>query len=342
MHQYLSGVQQIGIGVKNAQEAMYLYKELFAMDVLVFDDVAPANLMTQYTGNAVHNRRAILTMNLKGGGGFEIWQYTERIPKEARIELGDIGIYAAILKSDNVLASHNRLSKLDFVHVSELIKEERSSSAYFWLKDGYENTFKIIESNNWFQEKKHNMGGVAGAVIGVSSMEKSIDFYQNVLALDEIMYDVQSTTNGKEYRKVGLHKKATGKGAFNKLLGDVTVELVQILNASPKKIFENRYWGDCGFIHLCFDVLSMNKLKKHAKKFNYNFTVDSDNTFQMDNASGHFCYVEDPDGTLIELVETHKVPIFKKMGWFLDLRKRDFEKPLPNWMIKMLALSKVK
>jgi hypothetical protein len=33
----------------------------------------------------------------------------------------------------------------------------------------------------------------------------------------------------------------------------------------------------------------------------------------MDNASGRFCYVRDPDGTLIELdQETHKVPIFKK------------------------------
>ena len=35
-------------------------------------------------------------------------------------------------------------------------------------------------------------------------------------------------------------------------------------------------------------------------------------------------------------------PILKKYGWFLDLRKRNKEKPLPNWMIKMLAVSKVK
>jgi hypothetical protein len=62
----------------------------------------------------------------------------------------------------------------------------------------------------------------------------------------------------------------------------------------------------------------------------------------MDNASGRFCYIEDPDGTLIELVETHKVPVFKKIGWYLDLRKRNQEKQLPEWIIKMLALSKVK
>jgi hypothetical protein len=59
------------------------------------------------------------------------------------------------------------------------------------------------------------------------------------------------------------------------------------------------------------------------------FTVDSNNTFEMDNASGRFCYLEDPD-ILIELVETHKVPILKKIGWFMDLRKRDQEKPLPK------------
>jgi hypothetical protein len=42
------------------------------------------------------------------------------------------------------------------------------------------------------------------------------------------------------------------------------------------------------------------------------FTVDSNNTFAMDNASGRFCYIEDPDGTLIELVETQECLSWKK------------------------------
>lgn len=342
MHHYLSGIQQIGIGVANAQEAMQLYKAIFGMDVLVFDDVAPATLMTQYTGDTIYNRRAILTMNLKGGGGFEIWQYTDRIPEKAAINFGDLGIYAAILKSDDVTKSHQRLSKLDSVTVSVVLQCENTNSDFFWLTDSYDNKFKIIASDNWFQSTESDNGGVVGAVIGVSNMQKAISFYQEVLGLDEIIYDVRTDEGAHKYHKVGLHKKATGKGAFNKLLGDVTIELVQILSATPKKIFENRFWGDCGFIHLCFDVLDMENLKKHAEKYSYKFTVDSANTFQMDNAGGHFCYIEDPDGTLIELVETHKVPILKKFGWYLDLTKRNREKPLPNWMIKMLALSKVK
>ena len=342
MHYFLSGIQQIGIGVKNATEAMYLYKALFGMDVLIFDDIAPARLMTQYTGNSVFNRRAILTMNLKGGGGFEIWQFLDREPINVGLHsLGDIGIYAAILKSNDLQASYERLQKIASVTISE-IKSEKEQPDYFWLQDNYGNAFKIIASTNWFSSKKYDLGGVVGAVFGVSNMEESMSFYIKTLGLTTILYDYVLIEDGNTYRKVGLYKKATGKGAFNTLLGDVTIELVQLLEKTPAIIYKDRYWGDCGFIHLCFDVLDMEALKKYAAENQFHFTVDSHNTFEMDNASGRFCYVEDPDGTLIELVETHKVPILKKYGWFLDLRKRNKEKPLPNWMIKMLAISKVK
>lgn len=66
------------------------------------------------------------------------------------------------------------------------------------------------------------------------------------------------------------------------------------------------------------------------------------NSFDMGDAAGHFSYIEDPDGTLIEFVETHKLPILKKIGWYLDLRKRNPHKALPSWMLKTLKYSRVK
>jgi hypothetical protein len=62
----------------------------------------------------------------------------------------------------------------------------------------------------------------------------------------------------------------------------------------------------------------------------------------MGEAAGHFSYVEDPDGTLIEFVETHKLPISKKMGWYINLRKRNPEKPLSNWILKSLKFNRIK
>ena len=100
-------------------------------------------------------------------------------------------------------------------------------------------------------------------------------------------------------------------------------------------------WGDVGFIHLCFDIVGMDALRGKCLVNNCPFTVDSGD-FDMGEAAGQFAYIEDPDGTLIEFVETHKVPIMKKMGWYLNLQKRNPKKPLPKWMIKAMGFNRVK
>jgi len=106
-------------------------------------------------------------------------------------------------------------------------------------------------------------------------------------------------------------------------------------------MFEGRFWGDPGYIHLCFDVNRMASLKEKCKNAGHPFTVDSGN-FDMGEAAGHFAYIEDPDGTLIEFVETHKVPILKKINWYLNLKNRNPEKALPNWMVSALGFGRVK
>jgi hypothetical protein len=70
--------------------------------------------------------------------------------------------------------------------------------------------------------------------------------------------------------------------------------------------------------------------------------VDSADTFDMGQAGGHFSYIEDHDGTLIEFVETHKVPIIKKLGWNFNLKNRDPDKSLPKWMIGTMRWKRVK
>ena len=61
----------------------------------------------------------------------------------------------------------------------------------------------------------------------------------------------------------------------------------------------------------------MEALRKECEEKGYPFTVDSEKalgeTFDMGEAAGRFSYIEDPDGTLIEFVETLKVPLVKKL-----------------------------
>lgn len=108
MGEFITGIQQAGIGVTNVQEAKMMYKHLFGMDVLIFEDKAPASLMTRYTGSQLHHRHALLSLNMAGGGGFEIWQYTSRKPMfpAVPLRLGDLGLFAIKIKSENIKAAH--------------------------------------------------------------------------------------------------------------------------------------------------------------------------------------------------------------------------------------------
>jgi catechol 2,3-dioxygenase-like lactoylglutathione lyase family enzyme len=325
-HDYITGIQQAGIGVVDAEKAKQEYKKLFGMEVLVFDDHAPASLMTRYTGDVVYNRRAIMTLNLQGGGGLEIWQYTDRVPKSLPEppRPGDLGINAILLKT--------RLEKSERV-----------------MDHGF-NLFLLEPSDDWFYKDHYPVGGVFGALIGVSNLERSIDFYRCLLGDVEVKTNKKNNDkpakdemneNSFQFKVAVIKKKASANGAFSRLLGDVELQLIEVTSEIPKKIYQDRQWGDPGFIHLCFDVNDMNGLKAHMESNGYIFTVDSMNAFEMESASGRFCYVEDPDGTLIELVETHKVPVIKKWNWYFNLKKYK-KKPLPRWMIKMMGWSRVK
>jgi catechol 2,3-dioxygenase-like lactoylglutathione lyase family enzyme len=348
MTQLISGIQQVGIGIPDAGAYFTWFRRTFGFDVKIFDDEAKATLMTRYTGGEVHARRAILAMNMNGGGGAEIWQFTSRGTHypQLPIHLGDLGINAVKIKCNDVAKAHAELDgKVDCSSIMTTLENNQT----FWVKDSFGNLFQVVNGNSFFKNKSYMMGGVAGAMIGVSDMDKAIRFYSACLGIQTIVYDqtgvftdLGDAYGSRSFRRVLLRFTNQYTAPFSKLLGHIEIELIQCLDRTPTKIFENRFWGDGGFIHLCFDVSDMNALKEQMKQNGVDFTVDSADTFDMGESGGRFSYAEDPDGTLIEMVETHKVPVLKKFGWYLNLKKRGQHKPLPNWMINAMGLNKVK
>ncbi len=352
MSKLISGIQQIGIGVPNVYEAWKWYKDNFGMDIRIFEDDTVAELMLPYTGGKPHKRHAALAMNISGGGGFEIWQYTSRTPVGANFEikLGDLGINIAKIKSPDVKRTYDDFKSRNLNILGDL------HNNHFFVKDPYGNIFQVIEGTSWFKKTNKLTGAIAGTIIGVTNIDNAQKVYSDILGYDEVVYDKEEVFpdfskiigGDKKFRRVLLKSSKKREGSFSKLLGESFIELIQVFDREPQKIFKDRFWGDLGFIHLCYDISGMDALKKDCESKGFPFTVDSsvkhnkDNSFDMGEAAGHFSYIEDPDGTLIEFVETHKVPILKKYGWYLNMKKRDPKKPLPNWILSALALNKVK
>lgn len=354
MEKIISGIQQIGIGNPNVVEATEWYRKYFGMDIKVFDDAAVANLMLPYTGGEPHERRAILTLSMRGGGGFEIWQYTSRTPVAADFELqmGDLGINVAKIKSINVEETYEQFNMAG-LEVLTSLKKNPAGDLNFFVKDLNGNIFNVVPGLGWFKKKERKTtGGVAGSIMGVSDIDKSLKLYSDILGYTEIVYDVSDVFEDfaglpggdLKFRRVLLREGKPRVGAFSKLLGPTEIELIQCLDGrrKPKKIFENRYWGDLGFIHLCFDVQGMDALKEECEAAGFPFTVDSADSFDMGEAAGRFTYIDDPDGAWIEFVETHKVPIAKKFGIFIDMTKRDPKKDLPKLLLNAFSVNRMK
>ncbi len=347
----VTGIQQVGIGVSDITSSWRWYRTWFGFDVPVFDDEAEAKLMTRYTGGEVHLRRAVLAMNMQGGGGFEIWQYKSRKPEPASFPLlpGDFGINVVKLKSTNIKHSYAMMKNEVSIALSEPSLTPDGTPT-FYIKDENGNIFQFVESESWFNLRRKHCGGVCGVVIGVSDMDKSVVFYKTLLGSSTVVHDITDGWEGMfgndntacRYRRVLLRKKFVPKGAFSELLGHIDVELVECHGRPLNKIYEGRYWGDLGFIHVCMDVFNMDELKKNLVSSGYNFTVDSSKSFDMGEAAGRFTYAEDPDGTLIEFVETHRVPILKKWNLYLNIKNRKENRPLPRWIVQCLSLNRIK
>lgn len=346
----ICGLQQVGIGVKDANESWKWYRAHFGIDIPVVADEGVAERMLPYTGGKPQPRFAILAVSLQGGGGLEIWEprgrelnYPAQQPR-----LGDLGIFIAKIKSRDVKATFEEFSRKGL----RLLGEPTTFAGirHFYMQDPWDNILEIVEDPYvMVPSKQFTTGGSFGAVLGVSDMDRSVAFYGKLLGYDKVLADETGVFKDMEclpggsrkVRRVLLAHSKPFEGPLSELMGPSHLELVQALEEPVVKLYENRYWGDPGYIQICFDVRNMESVRADCEALGHPFVCDSGVDFDMGDANGHFTYIEDPDGTLIEFVETFRIPVVKKIGFYIDFTKRDDRRPLPRWMIKALRFLRV-
>jgi lactoylglutathione lyase len=116
-------------------------------------------------------------------------------------------------------------------------------------------------------------------------MEKSIDFYTRLLGL-KLLNRHEIAQNNAE---VAFLQDPEGKGA--------KLELTLYRN---QKKFEQAEYEDRVFDHLAFEIKDMEKTISAMRKEGVEIT---DEPFRLGPRGSLIAFVEDPDGTLIELIE---------------------------------------
>ena len=349
----VQGIQHLGIGVDNHEKTWRWYRKFFGLDVPFFNQEALAPLMSTYTNGEVINKRAAMVLNLKGGCAIEIVQPTsfQATHADREFELGDLGIYIGAFKTPNLKVALHHFRNNGVEIVAEGVKTPDGKDT-FYVKDPNGLLLQVVESEEWYTGYKHPLGGNIGCTIGCTDIELSRKLYSDVLGYGAVIYDESGVFDdwsalpggSREYRRVLLRRDNPCNGGFTKVSGTTQIELIQDLSARKKhKMYEGRMWGDIGFIHLGFDVRGMNDLGVVLKEAGFGFTCDTNEALSMgESTKVHCTYVEDPDGTLIELIEVYKIPIIEKLGIYLNVEKRSPGKPLPDTMLKALKFMRVK
>lgn len=116
-------------------------------------------------------------------------------------------------------------------------------------------------------------------------MDKSIDFYTRLMGL-KLLSKREIPQNNAE---IAFLQDPQGKGA--------TLELT--FYRTQKKFIQADY-EDRLFDHLAFEVKDMQKTINTMRKENITIT---DEPYRLSPTGSLIAFVEDPDGTLIELIE---------------------------------------
>src|SRR5690554_6050154 len=175
----ISGIQQVGIGVENLYEAWKYYIELFNMDIRILEDNKVAELMLPYTGGKPQRRHALIAVNMQGGGGFEVWQYSDRKPKplDFTLNMGDLGVLVCKVKSRDVAHTFEEFSKNPKAHILGGLNKNIDGNQTFYVKDPYENLFQIVQDDYIFKDEGQSTGGAVGVTIGVTDIDKAMTVY---------------------------------------------------------------------------------------------------------------------------------------------------------------------
>ena len=362
----IHAIQQVGLGVIDKQYTLDWFARLLDFRTIIFDDENEAPFMTKYTGGDVCKRSAALVFNSHGGAGLEIWQHTSRKPLllPENISLRSLGFLICKIRCRGIFALVERLQQ-DTEPSLQIIGKigMRPTGEYSCYFTVFEAWFELVEGKqDFFQDTGESFcAGVLGVTVGVSNMENALQFYRYVLGYDHVVQDQEddwedwkgfaamNIENSGKYRRVLLQREVPETGLYAELFGVGEIELVEFVRNPWKEVqqtiketlhlrksthlYSERYWGDPGFIHLCFDVSEMDSLADRLEQSGIYFTVDSGKDFAMGKlASGRFAYLEDPDGSLIEFVETYRIPILKK--WRISLNVRKMRQKLPRWLLR--------
>jgi catechol 2,3-dioxygenase-like lactoylglutathione lyase family enzyme len=337
----INGMQHIGIGVQNREESYKFYNNALLFSV-------PMSKHEGYCSGVVpiiehdETRNVIISMNPYGGAAVEVFQYTSKtpVPVPAQVDFLYNGylFYGVPVKNiekavGKVLKNKGRIITDSTVFTP--MKDKGWKTAVFTDPFGVTGIMvEYPESFVGYGEGTTKIGGVDYIAIGVSDIERSVDFYKNMLDYDVKVYSSKQNSKGifegecpewdglfgkgRKIKRALLVKSEKPQGTFKHFLKGGMIELIEAEGNTGKHSYDGRKWGDIGFMELCFDVSDIQPAIDALVSKGADLAVPVYTQDMGQKTEASFAYIRDPDGSLIEFAEIKRLP-------------------MPYWLIRLLV-----
>lgn len=347
-------MQHYGFGVADRDKSWAFYRKL-GFDVPMSLNQSYASRMEPVVGGD-YERKVVIAANLLGGATLELYQYlsTEPRPFPSNWSWGDPGMSASALKVPDINLAlelfEDTPEKVISGPLSWTAKPEWKAALISDPDSLLLFLIEVPEIKYSLRKDGQRVGGAIFPTIAVTDMERSLVFYRNILEYKEFVYDwkgidpVLAAIPGgdRPMRRVLLHDPRPSTSFYSFYLDRGWIELVEVEGRKGPHIYHGRRWGDIGQMEICLDVNDIrgtfDELVARGAK-----PILEPNTDDFDMGHGStalFAYIQDPDGTMIELAEATRLKVTEKLS--IDLRKRKPGKPFPKWMMKMLRNKRYK
>ncbi len=313
----IHGFQHAGIGVKDVRKSFAFYRNFLGFRVKLNDHEEELSQMEPIIG-AVERMHVIMAMNLSGGAALELVQHTSSKPLaiEGGINWHDIGYLSTGVKAYLIEELVEELSEKGLVMDTPVIEISAKKGGIYkiaFLKDPDGIPVELMETpETRFLTRKPRLGGFSHVTLGVTDIERSIDFYSNVMGFSEVLWEIEyppeelsSITGGAAYKEIMLERSAFTPGPLP--LEGGMIRLVQATDRKGKRIYEGRRWGDVGIMEMAFDVTDINGSFAEIADKGAELLCEPTRIDMGSGSIGSFAYVKDPDDNIIELVEVEKL-----------------------------------
>jgi catechol 2,3-dioxygenase-like lactoylglutathione lyase family enzyme len=142
--------------------------------------------------------------------------------------------------------------------------------------------------------------GIHHTCITVSHLERSIEFYRDVLGLELVMTEESERSGDDRSKALGVAKAKVKLAILS--AGGAQVELIEYVTVKGRPYDRNN--NDVGAMHIAFQVKDIDAVYQRMLEHGIRFTSPPATIPAGPMAGWQWTYFFDPDGVSLEIIQT--------------------------------------